>query len=324
MRAPPRVSVVLPAYDAEPFLEASIASVLAQTETSFELLVVDDASTDATVAVAERLAREDGRIRLLRMPANGGPAAARNAGFDAARGDWIALLDADDAYHPTRLATLLALGEAQAADIVSDNLLMHRGSEPPALLIAPGLLSAPRPMPAAEFIAENVGDPRRPRYTYGFMHPMFRQAFLARHRLRYDTRNRFGEDYMLYVACLRAGASWWLTPEALYDYQVRAGSLTEVQSAADLHRIASLEAAYLADAASAADPALRASLRRHIAQVRRLYAYRAFTDALKQRRPLHAARVLGEHPAHTAYIAREAMRQAPIIAGKALRGGYGR
>jgi glycosyltransferase involved in cell wall biosynthesis len=95
------VSVIVPAYNAARYLRESIPSVLAQTWQDFELIVVNDGSTDATVALVE--AFTDPRIRLVSQ-ANRGLAGARNGGIRAARGDFIALLDADDLWHPEKLA----------------------------------------------------------------------------------------------------------------------------------------------------------------------------------------------------------------------------
>jgi succinoglycan biosynthesis protein ExoO len=76
---------------------------LGQTDPRVEVLVIDDASTDDTVAIATEIARQDGRVHVLRNRVNSGPAAARNKGLRQARGDWIALLDADDMLLPHRL-----------------------------------------------------------------------------------------------------------------------------------------------------------------------------------------------------------------------------
>lgn len=98
------VSVIVPCYNAEGYLPATLGSVLAQTYRELELIVVDDASTDGSAAVVERLSLQDPRVRLLRMPRNAGaPAAPRNLGTREARGEWIAYLDADDIWHPRKL-----------------------------------------------------------------------------------------------------------------------------------------------------------------------------------------------------------------------------
>lgn len=91
------VSVLIPAYNAENFLHRAVATVRAQTVEVEEIIVVDDESTDHTAAVAERLGATVLRER------HGGPAGARNAGLAAAKGDWIATLDADDVWHPRKL-----------------------------------------------------------------------------------------------------------------------------------------------------------------------------------------------------------------------------
>ncbi|MEZ5906842.1 MAG: glycosyltransferase family 2 protein [Geminicoccaceae bacterium] len=120
----PAVSVVVPVFNAAHCLPAAIASVRAQTLPDWEIVLVDDASTDASPTLIEALVASDPRVRAARLPANAGPAAARNRGLELARGTWIALLDADDAYLADRLAVLTALGAGTGADLVSDNLLL--------------------------------------------------------------------------------------------------------------------------------------------------------------------------------------------------------
>ena len=97
---PPLVSVVIPAFNAAKFLTGSIPSVLAQTWTDFEVIVVNDGSTDTTVECVQSF--EDPRVRLVTQ-ANRGLAGARNGGIRAARGAYIAFLDADDLWHPQKL-----------------------------------------------------------------------------------------------------------------------------------------------------------------------------------------------------------------------------
>jgi glycosyltransferase involved in cell wall biosynthesis len=104
--AAPRVSVVIPAYNAAATLPETLASVIAQTMTDYEVIVVDDGSTDATPAV---LARYGDRIRVLRKVNEGRPSTTRNLGAQAARGELVAFLDADDRWRPEKLARQLAL-----------------------------------------------------------------------------------------------------------------------------------------------------------------------------------------------------------------------
>ena len=99
----PLVSVLMAAFNAEGTIEQAISSVLAQSWTNFELIVVDDGSTDATAERVEQIAADDDRVRLLRTQRRGGPYAARNQALAAARGEFITLHDADDWSHPQKI-----------------------------------------------------------------------------------------------------------------------------------------------------------------------------------------------------------------------------
>ncbi len=100
------ISVIVPVYNRADTILRAVASVMAQTRTDWELLLVDDGSTDTTLAVMEALT--DPRIRVLRHHQNRGAAAARNTGIRAAQGEYLAFLDSDDAWHPDKLATQIA------------------------------------------------------------------------------------------------------------------------------------------------------------------------------------------------------------------------
>jgi glycosyltransferase involved in cell wall biosynthesis len=100
----PRVTVVVPAFNAAGFIEAALQSVRSQRYQDFEVIVVDDKSADDTVARVERIAGIDSRVSLMRHDTNSGrPAVARNTGIAAARGEFIAFLDADDVWLPWKL-----------------------------------------------------------------------------------------------------------------------------------------------------------------------------------------------------------------------------
>lgn len=105
----PRVSIVMPAYNASQYIETTIDSVLNQTESDWELIVVDDCSTDDTRDRVRAIASSDTRVRLIELERNfGGPAGPRNVGVKAATSELVAFLDSDDIWHPEKLSTQLA------------------------------------------------------------------------------------------------------------------------------------------------------------------------------------------------------------------------
>ena len=117
MKPNPIVSVVMPAYNAERFIEQAINSVLSQTFEDWELIIVDDCSTDATMSIIERLTVGDERVSVVRNEHNSGVAKTRNRGLDLCKGEFVALLDSDDYWEPEKLAKQLELVKREQADI---------------------------------------------------------------------------------------------------------------------------------------------------------------------------------------------------------------
>ena len=104
----PFVSVVIPTHNRASFLEEAASSVLEQTFDDLELIIVDDASTDGTANILDRLADQDRRVRIIRREtSSGGPAVPRNEGIGMATGEMISFLDDDDRWHPERVALTL-------------------------------------------------------------------------------------------------------------------------------------------------------------------------------------------------------------------------
>lgn len=181
----PTISVVVPAYNAAATLARALDSVLAQTHPAHEIVVVDDGSADATGEVVARYASRGGEtpVRYLRQ-ANAGPSAARNRGVEAATGEWIAFLDADDWYYPQRLARHAQMIQADPAlDFLvgsfdyrcSDGTLMHASMQDSALgrelLAAHGLQGHPtiEGEALARYVVEQFSDTRMltlPRATF--------------------------------------------------------------------------------------------------------------------------------------------------------------
>ena len=118
----PSISVIVPVYQAEKFLHRCLDSVARQTFSDWELILVDDGSTDGSAALCDRLAAKDNRVRVFHRKKNQGVSEARNLGSNEAKGDYIAFLDADDCYEFQALETLWNLREQSGADAAACGL----------------------------------------------------------------------------------------------------------------------------------------------------------------------------------------------------------
>jgi glycosyltransferase involved in cell wall biosynthesis len=207
--AVPRVSVITPVWNAADTLAATVASVQAQSLPDWEMLLVDDGSSDGSRALAERLAAGDGRIRVLGWGDNRGAAAARNAGIRAARGRHIAFLDADDLWRPEKLAVQLDyMGRTGAAVVFSGYRRMDAAGRPL------GRVRAPARITHGDLLRSNV---------IGCLTAVYDSDQYGRVEMP-DLRRR--QDYGLWLRLLaRGGAAHGLDAE-LADYRVRARSLS--------------------------------------------------------------------------------------------------
>jgi teichuronic acid biosynthesis glycosyltransferase TuaG len=136
------VSIVTPVYNGDQWLAETLASVKAQTFTDWEHLLVDDGSTDLSVNVIEAAAAHDTRITLLRTASNSGPSAARNLALDAARGRFIAFLDADDLWLPNKLERALEWMTAHEYGFIYHDyrFISHDGTRVGPVIEAPELM----------------------------------------------------------------------------------------------------------------------------------------------------------------------------------------
>ncbi|KQY12571.1 glycosyltransferase family 2 protein [Rhizobium sp. Root482] len=224
MTGNPDASFVVAAYNAADTIERAIDSALAQTGVSVEVVVIDDCSRDRTAEIVE--AYGDNRVRLVRLEENRGPGGARNAGLDAARGDWIVILDSDDRVAPDRTRRMIARAKAAQAQIAVDNIdVVTQGGHRRRMfdgkrLAALSILTLPA------FINSNVLF--RSEHNFGYMKPVFERRFLRQQALRFDETLAIGEDYLLLATALARGGRCVIEPEAGYVYHIRDGSISRV------------------------------------------------------------------------------------------------
>lgn len=225
------VSVIIAAFNAERTIERAITSALAQPEV-MEVLVVDDASTDDTLATAARCDDGSGRLKIIENRPNAGPGACRRLAVERAAGAWLTPLDADDFMLPGRIAALL--DHAADADIIADKLIRVRSGEDAHKAVASS--GAPRAIDLKTFVRSNCSGANG-ELDMGFAKPLMRTAFLRDRSLNYRSDMRLGEDYDLYARILAAGAQMLLTPPKGYVSVVTAGSLSLSHGEADLAKL---------------------------------------------------------------------------------------
>ena len=286
------VSFAVACYNAGDYLEPAIRSALAQKDVVIEVLVVDDGSTDGSREVTQRLAQEDARVVPLRTPRNSGPAGARNVALDAMRGQWSAILDADDLILPDRSRTLLALAAKYSADMVADNLIQFGegiAEEPMFDLAAPGsdtLLNLDRYFADSQLFG--------PKPSPGYLKPMIRRDAMLRADLRYNEGLQIGEDDELVIRALAQGLRYAVCDYAGYFYRKHEASISHRLSLDHLEKMISAEdsiGALLPDAVrhSRAYRGRRAALRRAAAFTRSI-------EALKRKAPAAALREIAREP----------------------------
>lgn len=126
----PTISVIVPVYNVEPYLQRCVDSILSQRYTDFELILVDDGSPDNCGAICDEYAKQDCRIRVIHQE-NGGLSAARNAGLEAAKGEYLAFVDSDDCIREEMFEVLLQELKRTGADFIKSNFIPFSEDVPP-------------------------------------------------------------------------------------------------------------------------------------------------------------------------------------------------
>ncbi|MEH3099888.1 glycosyltransferase family 2 protein [Sphingomonas adhaesiva] len=297
----PAVSILIVARNTGPFIGDAILSARQQTCRDIEIVVVDDASTDDTRAIAERHAAQDARVRVLDGPQTG-LAAVRNASLSAARGRWAAILDSDDLLHPAHVARLVAAAERTGATLVSANMVsfnVDEGLTRTALFADAPEWRQERDIDLLAFVRSNgvaAGG-----VSTGYLKPLFALDFLRAHGLEYDLRLRIGEDYDLVARALAKGARYVFLPRPTYFYRRHAASTSHRTSLRDLD---GLMAAADALPRLTGDAAVLSAVAHRTAGIASAQAHVRSLDALKARRPAAAIRALGTDVAAWRLMAR--------------------
>ena len=217
----PKISIISTVYNTGPYLRPAVESILAQTFTDFELLLVDDGSHDGSAAVCDALAQEDARIRVFHQP-NGGPAHARNTGLDNARGDYIGMVDSDDLIEPTMFATLYSAVQVDGVRLAAcaGDCIDADGKKIEGRMVT---IRQGGVRDAQELLLEAF-------QTGSFYGPLsWNKLFDARlfkeKGIHYDETMLFGDDASVLHRVFE-GEQCCCLPDILYHYRSRAGQIT--------------------------------------------------------------------------------------------------
>lgn len=219
-----RLSVIVPVHNGGTHLRECLDSILAQTLDDFEVIVVNDASADDTASILREYVQLHGHVRVLTQTENQGVSAARNRGIDAARGTFVAFVDADDVIRPRMYEHLLKVAEDGLVDMVSCGI---------QLMDDEGNLSSPSAYPMKPGVLHDNGDVRallETAFTSKLLwfpcRSLYRRSILEVGDIRFDKRIRKGEDSLFNLQMLVRAQRCSAVQDAYYLYRKHAGSVT--------------------------------------------------------------------------------------------------
>jgi len=299
----PEVSIIIPTYNSEAYIRQALESIFNQTYSDFEVIVIDDASQDFTVEIARNF--QDKRLRIISNQQNRGVSYVRNCGIAAAKGNWIALLDSDDWYAPSRLEKLLSVAKQENADMVADNLYLicDREFQPWGTLLQENnqQISSTQVINSVDFVKSDrpnsINEKRN--WSLGYLKPLIKHEFLIEHCIKYNENIHVGEDYVLYLECLRQQARLVLVPQAYYYYRTRVTSLSTRKPTAYLAESCDITQFFIhTEVNMVGNSHLLTVLLENLSIYQKRLAYYYVLEAIKQRNIWKTVRQILDHP-HT-------------------------
>lgn len=232
-----KVSVIIPAYNAQKVVSYAIESALAQTLSDIEVIVVDDCSTDSTLALLiERFGNND-KVRIIAQPQNAGVSAARNRGIQEAQGEYLAFMDSDDAMRPEMLENMYAAAKEHDADVLHTTGFLVLTKKPIPDDISkldpadykPMILEKCAKEGAVYFAPQDI-DERLARwndhqYHWSVWNKLFRKSFIEENDIRFDLCS-MAEDMIFCFKALFFASTYAILPGQWYVYRTDDGSLS--------------------------------------------------------------------------------------------------
>lgn len=205
----------MPVYNSAKFLADAAKMIQQQTEMKWELIFVNDCSTDESEKIIKKLQLEEPRIVYFKNEVNMGPSFSRNKAIDVARGKWVAIIDADDYIESKRLEIMTGHANEKGYDMVADNQKIEY-SDGKSRTLLPIRYSK-----SASFEVDMINffksiSKVKSSYTFGMVQPVIRTDFLNKNKIRFNEKIRYGEDAAFVFDCLAQHARFSILTEAMY------------------------------------------------------------------------------------------------------------
>jgi glycosyltransferase involved in cell wall biosynthesis len=214
------ISIIVPIYNVEKYLNKCIDSILAQTYTNFELILVNDGSTDSCREICEEYAQKDRRIKVLHKK-NGGVSSARNVGIDVASGEFVAFVDPDDTVESNMYEVLLQAGLKYNVDMVVcpiNTINLHVGKTS----ISP-IWGKPDCLVNRKEIQEYLLPSIIVDETYSIIsifNKLYKKSLFENHKIRFEENKHFGEDARLNFTIIKVISNLVYVQQPLYNYYI--------------------------------------------------------------------------------------------------------
>lgn len=221
----PKISVIVPVYNAELCIARCVDSLLAQTFTDFELLLIDDGSTDKSGELCDKYAKKDNRITVIHK-SNSGAAAARNTGIKAAKGDYIGFADSDDYVLDNYLEKLIKTAENNSADIVVCNYFsVTENGKPNKIKHGFKENTLLNRNDIEKVLYSNIFCNKNTDGYFSLWNKLFKYNLIKENNLLINGEMSFGEDMLFVMDCLKHCKNIAFTENAGYYYEMTEGGL---------------------------------------------------------------------------------------------------
>ena len=223
------ISVIVPVYNVKKYVRQCLESILKQTFQDFEIIVVDDCSTDGSFSVCQQISElAGGKIRLLKQPRNMGVATARNAGMSVARGAYIAFVDGDDMLVPNALQILYEVARKWKADVVHTGLWYEFSDDGGQM--KPATQEMCPPTQEIAYLPKNLPARIQAWITSSILASacgkLFHRDFLLMHGLQFSAEVYYGEDALFVFQAVCLTESMVRIPDIVYAYRQNMASVT--------------------------------------------------------------------------------------------------